>query len=78
MLSYCLECRKITESKITRFTRAKKFAGSNTSGGVVKSKILQNKELAKNYTNKPIARKFEKRKVNSSLVCSSTRYSIKK
>ena len=54
--------------KKTSARRANKFSGSNTSGGVVKNRIVQNKELAKEL-HKPIIRKFEKRKVHSSLGC---------
>ena len=40
-------------------------SGSNTSGGVVKSEIKSNQELAEEL-HKPIVRKFEKREVYSS------------
>ena len=53
--------------KKTSATRVNKFTDSNTSGVAIKREIVQNKELAKE-THKPIIRKFEKRKVHSSLI----------
>ena len=43
----------------------KSSSGSNTSGGVAKSEIMSNQELAEEL-HKPIVRKFEKREVYSS------------
>ena len=44
-----------------------KFFHKKTSGGAVKSKIMQNQQLAEEL-HKPIVRKFEKRKVHSSFI----------
>ena len=41
-----------------------KFFNKKTSGGIVKNRIISNKELAEEL-NKPIIRKFEKRKAHS-------------
>ena len=43
----------------------KKTPGSNTSGGAVKSEVVQSKELAEEL-NKPIIRTFEKQIMHSS------------
>ena len=43
------------------------FFDKNTSGGVIKSEIMSNKELAKEL-HKPIIRKFVKQKVYSSFI----------
>ena len=45
----------------------KKSSGANISGGAVKIKIMAKQQLAKEL-NKPIIRKFEKKKVNSSFI----------
>ena len=42
------------------------FFDKKNSGGAIKKKILQNEELAEEL-HRPIIRKFEKRKVHSSL-----------
>ena len=41
-----------------------KFFGKQTSGGLIKNKIMSNEELAEEL-GKPIIRKFKKRKVHS-------------
>ena len=43
------------------------FFGRKTSGGTVKNENISNKELAEEL-NKPIIRKFEKRKVHSTFI----------
>ena len=43
------------------------FFGGKTSGGTVKKENISNKELAEEL-NKPIIRKFEKRKVHSTFI----------
>ena len=43
------------------------FLIKKTSGGTVKNEIISNKELAEEL-NKPIIRKFKKRKVHSSFI----------
>ena len=44
-----------------------KFFNTKTSGGTVKNEIMPTKELAEEL-QKPIIRKFEKRKVESSFI----------
>ena len=43
------------------------FSDKETSVGAIKNEIMQNEELAKEL-HRPIIRKFQKRKVNSSII----------